>query len=201
VVSEYSLTIPRSRSTNARDTLIRHARRLFAERGYASTSVADVQAAAGLAPGSGALYKHFLSKQALLQAVLEAPASAVAPPAPLADDPEAALRAFATDLLAQLDAAADVLRIQLRDLAAQPELLSLAEARLAAWLAEAVVAGRLRDHDHEAVADLLAAALVHGAVFDALLGSAMDDGERQRLIDAWVDLALTALDPRRDLLD
>jgi AcrR family transcriptional regulator len=189
------------RGPATRETLLRHARHLFAAHGYAQTSVADVQAAAGLAPGSGALYKHFPSKQALLQAVLNEAAAAVAPPAPLPDDPEAALRAFGADLLAQLDAAADVLRIQLRDLAAQPELLGLAEARLAAWLAEAVVAGRLRDHDHDAVARLLAAALVHGAVLDTLAGSPADDGERQRLIDAWVDLALTALDPRRDLLD
>ena len=125
----------------------------------------------------------------------------MAPSEPLPDDPEAALRAFGTDLLARLDAAADLLRIQLRDLRAHPELLGEAEARLAAWLAEAVVAGRVRDHDCEVVARLLSAALVHGAVVDALVGSPADYGGRQRLIDAWVDLVLTALDPRRDLLD
>jgi len=40
---------------------------LFARHGYAATSVADIQQACGLSPGSGALYKHFPSKKALLQ--------------------------------------------------------------------------------------------------------------------------------------
>jgi len=199
MVSEYSLTMVRSPGT--RETLLRHARHLFAAHGYAQTSVADVQAAAGLAPGSGALYKHFPSKRALLVAVLNERASDSVRLDELPEEPEQALGAFASDLLAQLDAAADLLRIQVRDIEARPELLRAAEARLAAWLARAVLSGRLRDHDHEAVSHLLTAALAHGAVLDALLGSPTDGGERQRLIDAWVDLALTALDPRRDLLD
>ena len=40
----------------------------FAAKGYAATSVADIQRASGLAPGSGALYKHFASKRELLEA-------------------------------------------------------------------------------------------------------------------------------------
>src|SRR5260221_1936408 len=179
-------------SSNARDALLGHARRLFAERGYGATSVAEVQAAAGLAPGSGALYKHFASKQALLDAVVGDGAAAATPPGELADDPGQALRAFGSDLLAQVGAGGDLLRIQVRDLEARPDLLGAAEARLAAWLARAVVTGELRDHDHEAVARLLVGALVHGALLDALVGSAADDAERQRLIDAWVDLALSA---------
>jgi AcrR family transcriptional regulator len=39
----------------------------FARQGYSATSVADIQQACGLSPGSGALYKHFPSKKALLQ--------------------------------------------------------------------------------------------------------------------------------------
>lgn len=45
--------------------------RLFAEKGYERTSIADIQAAAGLNPGSGALYKHFPSKEAVLRAGIE----------------------------------------------------------------------------------------------------------------------------------
>ena len=44
--------------------------RLFAERGFRSTGVGDVEAAAGLEPRRGALYKHFPSKQALLEAAV-----------------------------------------------------------------------------------------------------------------------------------
>ena len=52
---------------STRDRLLDAAIALFARQGYASTSVADIQQACGLSPGSGALYKHFPSKKALLQ--------------------------------------------------------------------------------------------------------------------------------------
>ena len=65
-MSEYSLTMVAS----GRDRLLGEALKLFAARGYAATSVADIQKAAGLAPGSGALYKHFASKRALLEAAV-----------------------------------------------------------------------------------------------------------------------------------
>ncbi|GBE65575.1 putative transcriptional regulator, TetR family protein [Mycobacterium sp. MFM001] len=45
--------------------------RLFGEQGYQATSVAQIEAAAGLAPGSGALYHHFKSKEALLEAGID----------------------------------------------------------------------------------------------------------------------------------
>src|SRR5438045_1280544 len=54
---------------STRIRLLDAARALFAERGYHGTSVGDVEAAAGLTPRSGALYKHFASKEALLHAV------------------------------------------------------------------------------------------------------------------------------------
>ena len=44
---------------------------LFAERGYHGTSVSDIEAAAGLSPRSGALYRHFPSKAAVLEAAME----------------------------------------------------------------------------------------------------------------------------------
>src|SRR5260221_3769 len=157
----------------------------------APTEEAPAPAATGV-PGAGALYKHFASKRALLEGGVGDGAAAAPPPGELADDPGQALRAFGSDLLAQVGAGGDLLRIQVRDLEARPDLLGAAEARLAAWLARAVVTGELRDHDHEAVARLLVGALVHGALLDALVGSAADDAERQRLIDAWVDLALSA---------
>ena len=46
--------------------------RLFAERGFRATSVGDIEAAVGLQPRRGALYKHFASKQALLEAAVRA---------------------------------------------------------------------------------------------------------------------------------
>src|SRR5437660_12615728 len=45
--------------------------RLFAEKGFRETTVGEIEAAAGLEPRRGALYRHFPTKEALLQAALE----------------------------------------------------------------------------------------------------------------------------------
>lgn len=53
-----------------RQRLLEEGMRLFAERGYRATTVGDIEAAAGLQPRRGALYKHFPSKDALLEAAV-----------------------------------------------------------------------------------------------------------------------------------
>jgi TetR/AcrR family transcriptional regulator, transcriptional repressor for nem operon len=52
-----------------RDRIVETARRLFAEKGYLATGVAEIRAEAGV--HSGSLYHAFPSKQDLLVAVLE----------------------------------------------------------------------------------------------------------------------------------
>ena len=47
------------------------ATRLFVDKGYEATSVADVETAVGLVPRRGTLYKHFRSKEDLLNAVID----------------------------------------------------------------------------------------------------------------------------------
>jgi AcrR family transcriptional regulator len=49
-----------------RDRILREAMRLFAEVGYEAATISQIEAAAGLSPGSGALYRHFASKQDIL---------------------------------------------------------------------------------------------------------------------------------------
>ena len=44
---------------------------LFASRGYQATTVGDIEAAAGFTARGGTLYKHFPSKQALLEAAVD----------------------------------------------------------------------------------------------------------------------------------
>ena len=58
-------------AAGTRDRLVAAAMRLFAERGYAGTTVGEIEAAAGLAPRSGALYQYFDGKRDLLDAALE----------------------------------------------------------------------------------------------------------------------------------
>src|SRR5277367_6642129 len=45
--------------------------RLFSEQGYRATSITQIEKAAGLVPGCGALYNHFKTKEALLTAGID----------------------------------------------------------------------------------------------------------------------------------
>jgi AcrR family transcriptional regulator len=56
---------------STRDRLVTEAMRLFSAKGFEATSVSQIEAAAGLSPGSGALYRHFKSKDALLDAGID----------------------------------------------------------------------------------------------------------------------------------
>ena len=52
---------------NTRDRIKEAALALFAERGYAGTSIGAIESAAGLAPRAGAFYRHFPGKEALFE--------------------------------------------------------------------------------------------------------------------------------------
>jgi AcrR family transcriptional regulator len=56
---------------STRERLVSEAMRLFSAKGFEATSVSQIEAAAGLATGSGALYRHFKSKDALLNAGID----------------------------------------------------------------------------------------------------------------------------------
>lgn len=56
---------------STRERLVTEAMRLFGEQGYRATSITQIEKAAGLVPGCGALYNHFKSKEALLRAGID----------------------------------------------------------------------------------------------------------------------------------
>jgi len=53
------------------DRIVDEGLRLFAENGFQGTTVGEIERRAGLTPRAGALYKHFPSKEAVLQAAFE----------------------------------------------------------------------------------------------------------------------------------
>jgi AcrR family transcriptional regulator len=61
-----------ARRNDTRQRLLEAGMALFAERGFGATSVADIEAAVGLQPRRGALYKHFASKHDLLETAVRA---------------------------------------------------------------------------------------------------------------------------------
>src|SRR3954453_10574919 len=64
--------------------IIKEALRLFADNGVAGTPIVRIEQAAGLAPGSGAFYRHFKSKAAILEAAVDDAAEAAGVGADLA---------------------------------------------------------------------------------------------------------------------
>lgn len=54
-----------------KERLVIEGMRLFSEQGYQATSITQIEKAAGLVPGCGALYNHFKTKDALLTAGID----------------------------------------------------------------------------------------------------------------------------------
>src|SRR5438067_6014353 len=90
--------------------------RLFAEKGFRETTVGEIEAAAGLEPRLGALYRHFPSKEALLEAALERHLQSLAETTAGLDNPSAVDQRGETInlgrwLLAELDRERPIVRI------------------------------------------------------------------------------------------
>jgi AcrR family transcriptional regulator len=55
-------------SNSTKERIVDEAMRLFGEMGYKGASITRIEAAAGLSPGAGGIYRHFSSKEELLAA-------------------------------------------------------------------------------------------------------------------------------------
>ena len=201
-VSEYSLTV----AVSGRDRLLGEALKLFASRGYAATSVADIQKAAGLAPGSGALYKHFASKRALLEAaVAHRIESIVAAREEYdAESPagvEKAVRRAGQLIRDNLADSEDVLRVTLRE---SDELGDLNERtwkvitdnayqRFTDELVASNRAGITNVPDPQATAAVAISSLTYAATLRALTGHTPGDVNDDRFFEAWVFQTVRAL--------
>lgn len=185
-------------SPESRERILGAALRLFAERGYTETSVGEVQAAAGLSSGSGALYKHFSSKEELLAAGierelvhLEAVRMARKLVPDLGQDFRAELELLGRFILLELGAERDLLRILLKDGDRFPNVMADARRRLidpayeefANWLRQHVC-----EDDVDALAAVALGAIVQYRAIEALLGSAPAGQDEESFLQAWVKL-------------
>lgn len=189
-----------------RDRMIEAGMTLFGERGYDATSVADIQMACGLTAGSGALYKHFPSKQALLaEGVRRYVASVERSRAGLMEilpnDPRQALEMMAGAVAAAMAGDGPVIRVVLRDLERFPDLLAeLWDGLLAAlyvevanWLRAQQDRGRVTVTDPAATAAVLLASLTYYRILEALIARTPGDVDLPAFLAAWVDSAVATL--------
>jgi AcrR family transcriptional regulator len=190
-----------------RGRLLEEAIHLFATKGYAATSTADIQRACGLTAGSGALYKHFSSKKALLEeavrAHLETMASrsreAVAPRAD--EDPQVAVTRLARVLWEAIEDERELIRLMCRDFDTCPELFEQMWRGVLAWVYHAgadwiraqAELGTIEAPDPEASAAVLLASVSYYPILQALIGHTPGDLAPDRFLAAWVQYAATAL--------
>jgi AcrR family transcriptional regulator len=186
-----------------RERIVAAARQLIAERGYRGTSVGDIEAAAGLSPRSGALYKHFPSKRAVLEAVMGEHAEVVdemRSQIALLDlgDLRAELTLIARWGIAELRREHELTRIVMKEGERFPELAAtFREAiverghRLAAeWVERHAAAHGTTVEDPDAVAALLTGSLVGYTLQELLFGPAPGGVDEERFVAAWVDGAV-----------
>lgn len=193
---------------STRDRALSAAMRLFGEQGYAGTTIAQIESAAGLSPGSGSLYRHFRSKQELLEeGVRRQLQSAADLRSLLADDQQLVdldlrerLGAVLRLTIGRLEHARDLVRMMLRESRAFPALM--AELRdhqmlgvgesLARWL-EAQPELEGADHDWSAVAGVLVAAVSHYWFLRDAFETEPFDVDEDRYLRTVIDLTVGAL--------
>ncbi len=189
-------------TTTTREKILDAARSLFAEQGYRGTSIGDVEAAAGLTPRAGALYKHFASKEELLRAVVDRHAT------PGMDDLDAQvalldlgdLRAEITLIgrlgLAELRREQDLIRIVMKEGDRFPEVATAFRALVvershalsAAWMRRKLEgAPHADDVDVAAVSAVLVEALVGFVTQEILVGEVVPE---ERFLSAWTQTAV-----------
>ncbi len=194
-----------------RERILDQALRLFAAQGYEATSIGEIETAAGLAPRSGGLYKHFPSKRALIDAALAERFGKVdsigeqVELMPLGD-----LRAEVTMLahlaLDELEGERELCRLVMKEGDRFPELADAFYAgiverghRIAAgWLASRAEALDCDVSDVEATAGVMTAALVGYVLEGTIFGERSSRIRRDRLIAAWIELVMSRLESDRE---
>jgi AcrR family transcriptional regulator len=193
------MTAPGEESTRQR--IVSEAIRLFAERGYRGTTVGEIEAAAGLAPRSGGLYKHFRSKEEVLQAAIEKHVSEIEKVRSAMElmplgDLRSELTLVARWTLQELKEEQELMRVVQKDGDQFPELVAdvherivtrgYEEARkLIARLAEQSGASA---SNTDALAAVALGALVAYRVEERMFGVPPGDVSEDDFISAWVDL-------------
>ena len=193
-------------STPTRERIVVEAMRLFAERGLRGTSVSQIEAAAGLSPGSGGLYHHFSSKDAVLA---EGVARHLARLDALRDirqvfagigDIESQLAITARYYLAELDSQADLLRLLAAEARRRPDLLTSAVDHLVArtyedfveWLGQA--APQAPRERVRAVSTIGLGALLASRLTRDVLGVGSSGVSDEVLVATWTQMMARALD-------
>jgi AcrR family transcriptional regulator len=192
-------------SSSTRERIVDEAMLLFSQRGYAATSIAKIEAAAGLTPGAGGIYHHFASKEAVLAAGIERQLARLGALREIRNvlgslgDLEAELTLTARYVLAELDRESELLRILASDARHRPQLLTTAVDELvsstftgfANWVLESAERVLPAEQANAIAAVGLGSLLSSRLLSDVLGVPALVEDEA--LVTTWVQMMLAAL--------
>ncbi|ULE33807.1 TetR/AcrR family transcriptional regulator [Mycobacterium sp. IDR2000157661] len=141
---------------------------LFARQGVAGTTVVEIEAAAGLSPGSGSFYRHFENREAVLIAVVDRELARAAAARKERIEEAERLDVMYHRTLDDLARMQPLIEVTAREGRHRPDLLEPLRRVLAddgakiesALLAERMVRGEIEESDAEAVAAVAMFALV-----------------------------------------
>jgi AcrR family transcriptional regulator len=192
-------------STSTRDRIITEAMRLFGEHGYRGTTITQIEAAVGLTPGAGGLYRHFSSKDAVLAAGIERQLARLAALrdirrllTPLGDL-RAELTLIARYSLTELDSESELLRLLASEARNRPQLLTVAVEQLvsstfrdfAGWLTERTERPISEEEAHT-IAAVALGSLFSSRLLRDVLGVSIE-ADDERLISTWVAMMSATL--------
>lgn len=179
-------------ATDPKQRILSAALGCFAAKGYAATTMADIEAAAGFVPRTGGTYRHFRSKRAILEAAVEAELDR----SDEAIVPRTSMEEVAREGLAELDRQRDLMRVLVRELDEFPDLLARVRQRLveepyrrAAQLTRLVAP----DIDADAVVAVFLGALVNYKLIEHLVGVRPGGVDEDRFVSTWARLFEDAL--------
>jgi AcrR family transcriptional regulator len=192
-------------SNATRERIVDEAMHLFSQHGYTATSIAKIEAAAGLTPGAGGIYHHFASKEAVLAAGIERQLARLGALREIRHvlgslgNLKAELTLTARYVLAELDSESELLRILASDARNRPQLLTAAVEELvsstftgfATWVGERAERA-ISPEEATAVAAFGLGSLLSSRLLRDVLGipSPVED---ETLVATWVDLMIVAL--------
>jgi AcrR family transcriptional regulator len=195
----------RERSTKER--IVDEAIKLFAQRGFRGTTVGEIEQAAGLAPRSGGLYKHFRSKDEVLEAVIARHVGELEQMRPLLDmlplgDLRAELTLIARWVLNEVGEEQPLMRVVQKDGDQFPGLVAEVKQRIidsghreaARLIGRMLAEGGVAAADEEAIGSVALGSLVAYKLEESMFGGPGLDVSEERLIDAWVGVWMTVVE-------
>lgn len=188
-----------------RERIVDEAMRLFSQHGYAATTIATIEEAAGLTPGAGGLYHHFKSKEAVLAAGIDRQLERLGALRRIRQvlgslgDLRAELTLTARYFLAELDGESELLRILASDIRNRPQVLNAAAEELvsstltdfAGWIADEAERALPAEQAKAIAVFGLGSLLSSRLLRDVLAVPIQVDDEA--LVDAWVQMMVTAI--------